>query len=149
MHREHQQTMQNFEENRVNELCEIEQRNKQIIDKLRHKVNEKEDLVIQIQQENLLLRSQFDLLDKGNKNSHRDEARDFRERYNKLNDSYKELEKKYITLVTDLDLKEMQIRSQDNMINRRGNEINEMRSRLDTSFNNTSIVKFVNSERER
>ncbi len=79
-------------------------------------------------------------MDKNSKYSNRDEAREFKERYNKLNESYKDLEKKFRALSTEVDLKDMQIRSQENMINRRGQELSEMKSRLDTSFNNLSIV---------
>jgi len=46
----------------------------------------------------------------------------------KINEAYKSLEKKCRNLTTELDLKDMQIKSQEQMISRRTQELNELKN---------------------
>ena len=57
--------------------------------------------------------------------------------------SYKALEKKYRNILTDLELKDIQLKIQEQMINRRSQEINEIKNRFDGSVIKLSLKQEV------
>jgi DNA repair exonuclease SbcCD ATPase subunit len=134
-----------YEKIRLEELKVIEQTHKQNNEKLKQKLNEKEDLIMQVQQENLLMKSQLEHMDHNVKNTVvKEELNDAKDKNDKLSDSFKNLEKKYRSLLTEVELKEMQIKSQEQMLARRTQELQDLKSK-----NESSAKLNVSEDREK
>ena len=94
---------------------------------------------MQLQHENNLLRSQLEIMEKNifNFQSMRKENEfDLKDKYEKLSESFKALEKKHKNLLTEVELKDMQINSQEQMISRRTQEIQDYKSKLENHLVN-------------
>lgn len=130
----------NFEKLKIDDIRANEANLTKHTEKLRLKINEKEDQLIGLQQENNLLKSQIELIEKNlNNNSVKFQMEfDMKENLEKLSDAYASLEKKLRNLTTEIELKDMQIKSQEQMINRRTQEISEMKAKIN-GMNETNM----------
>jgi len=131
LNREKEETQRNFERIQLDDYRTTEINFKQTIDKLKLRLNDKEELNSQLVQENNLLKSQCDLMHKNISINKPD--LELKENLDKLTENCKSLEKKIRNLTTEMDLKDMQIKNQEQMISRRTQEINELKSK---TFNN-------------
>jgi uncharacterized coiled-coil protein SlyX len=107
---EKNQKLKFLEENYLNE-----------IESLKFNLNEKEDFLIQLQQENILMKAKFETKSENIKNLANNKLNETVIMKDKLKDSYKEMENKYKNLLTEMEFKDRQIKSQEQMINRRIN----------------------------
>lgn len=132
-------TIKGLEKNRIEDLKINENINKSTIDKMRSKIVEKDESILQVQHENNLLRSQLEIMEK-NINSYqtfrKESEIDLKDKYEKLNESYKNIEKKHKNILTELELKEMQINSQEQMLSRRNQEIQDYKNKLENHLVN-------------
>jgi chromosome segregation ATPase len=132
--RDKDESIKQYEKIRLEELRVVEQTHKQTNEKLKQKLNEKEDLVMQLQQENFLMKSQLEHMDNTVKKSVvKEELNDVRDKNDRLNDSNKNLEKKYRNLLTEVELKEMQIKSQEQMLARRAQELQDLKVKYESN----------------
>jgi chromosome segregation ATPase len=153
---EKEEIIKNFEKIKIDDIRANESNLTKHTEKLRLKINEKEDVIIHLQQENNLLKSQIELIEKNiNNNSLKSQMEyDMKENYEKLSDAYASLEKKLRNLTTEIELKDMQIKSQEQMINRRTQEISEMKGKL-SSFNEGNVdfekekIKNLETDKEK
>jgi hypothetical protein len=140
--REKDDSIKQYEKIRLEELKVIEQTHKQNNEKLKQKLNEKEDLLMQLQQENFLIKSQLEHMDSSVKKSVvKEELNDVRDKNDKLSDTNKNLEKKYRSLLTEVELKEMQIKSQEQMLARRAQEIQDLKMKHEANQKTNNICE--------
>ena len=130
-----------LEKNKMEDLKLNESVNKSALEKMRSKIVEKDEINLQTQHENNLLRSQLEVMEKnmGNyQNMKKENDNDLKEKFEKINENYKILEKKHKNMLTEIELKDMQINSQEQMINRRTQEIQEYKNKIDNQMVNSS-----------
>jgi chromosome segregation ATPase len=123
-------------------LHEKEQKIKAIEDDFRSAVNmlnsnlsEKEDFILQLQQENILMNAYFET--NNNNNLKTQVNTKLNENFvinDKLKESYRDLEIKYKNLLVEIELKDRHIKSQEQMITRHAQEVEEIK-RYEKSMN--------------
>jgi len=137
--KEKEDALNNLEKVRLEQIKIHDNNSKSSMEKMRIKSLEKEELIMQLEQENNLLKSQLDIMEKNLnnfQNSRKESEIDFKEKSQKLNESFKMLEKKYKNLLTDIELKNMQIDSHEKLLNRKNLEIQEYKSKLENHLIN-------------
>jgi len=140
INKEKEESLKNLEKSRIEDFKANESISKSVQDKMRNKIVEKDEANLQLQHENNLLRSQLEIVEKNISNcqsSRKENEFDLKDKYEKISESLKILEKKHKNLVTEIELKDMQINSQEQMINRRTQEIQEYKSKLENHLFNT------------
>jgi chromosome segregation ATPase len=138
--RDKEEVLRKFERSQMEDVRSNESNLKQAIEKLKLRLNEKDDIISQISQENNLLKSQIDLMEKNVSNNKYDN--EYKEKFEKLSENCKSLEKKCRNLSTEIDLKDMQIKNQEQMITRRTQEINDLKSKISASGGAANLDNF-------
>lgn len=130
--KEKEDAFKNFERLKIEEVKQSENSNKQGLEKLRVKLSHKDDTINQLQQENILLKSQLEILDKNisNRTIRNNNETELQEKVEKLTENLGQYEKKIHNLTTEAELKDMQIQSQEQMLARRSADIQEFKQKL-------------------
>jgi len=137
--KEREESIKNAEKTRMEDLKSNESISKAAQEKMRNKLVEKDEAILQLQHENNLLRSQLEIMEKNISNfqsMRKENEFDLKDKYEKLSESFKALEKKHKNLLTEVELKDMQINSQEQMISRRTQEIQDYKSKLENHLVN-------------
>jgi chromosome segregation ATPase len=119
--------IEQLEKDKFEQMKTAEASYKHLIEQLNNSLNEKEDFLMRLQQENILLKADMEVGNKTIKTTLNNQLNETIGINDRIKDSYKELEKKYKNLLTDIELKDKQIKSQEQMLLRRSQEIEENR----------------------